>query len=366
MSFIDIFKTNKNRQKVLLLIEPGGIGDYILIRPYLRFIKNSPKYKDYKIVFLSKDSYIDFIRGYDSEFFDQFISYNVCDLDHNKDYMKYLVNKINCLNVDTVINLRAITVPNNPDWGVRKKLIKKIKANNKIADVIKLKSDKRKERKLKIYTDIIYSNDELLFEFERRRLFFEKLLEITIPPQSIEISDITDIIDKNTVVMSLGSLSEYRSYPVDKSIQLINILIKKTGFKFVLLGSYDQFENYQNIISGVDDPERVINFAGKTNVAQLPAILKKCALLIGAESGTVHIANAVGCKTFCLSGGSYYGRYHPYRINSTVTYLYPEWFNRALEEKKLEMSDVYSADQPWSLADINVYEIVNKILYANL
>ena len=361
MKFSSLLKFKSEEEKVLLLIEPGGIGDYVLIRPYLKFIKQSPKYKDYKVIYLAKDSYIDFVRAYDSDCFDSIISYDPLEFDEDRDYRKYLLKKLNSLNVDTIINLRAIVVPNLPDWCVRRKLIKHIKANNKIADVIKLKSNKRKEHKLKFYTDIIYNNNEYFFELERRRLFFEKFLGINIPKQNSSFENILGGIDKNTVLISMGSLSEYREYPVDKCIILINKLLSVTDYKFALLGIQSQSKNNQTILKGVNDSDRVINLAGKTNINQLPDILKRCALFIGTESGTVHIANSVGCKTICLSNGSFYQRFHPYPDCSNAMYIYPQWFKDAVSEGVLNLMDVYGGEQPWSLNGINVEEIVDAV-----
>ena len=361
-SIKSLLNFRSDKQKVLLLIEPGGIGDYVLIRPYLKFIKQSPKYKDYKVIYLSKDSYVDFVRAYNSEHFDLIIPYSPKDLDYNRDYRRYLVNKLNSLNIDTILNLRTIIIPNHPDWGVRKKLIKNIKAKHKVADIIKLRNSKKYEKKLNIYTDLIYSQEDLIFEFERHRLFFEKFLEINIPRQNTSFENILGGIDKNTVLMSMGSLSEYREYPVDKSILLINKLLSVTDYKFALLGTQNQFEANQTIIERIDEPGRVINLAGKTNITQLPDILKKCAFFIGTESGTVHIANSVGCKTICISNGSYYKRYHPYIDSSNVTYIYPQWFKDAISEGKLDLMDVYGGEQPWSLNDININEILEEVI----
>lgn len=361
MKFSSLLKFKSEKEKVLLLIEPGGIGDYILIRPYLKFIKQSPKYKDFKVVYLSKDSYIDFVRAYDSEHLDLIIPYSTKDLDENRDYRKYLVNKINSLNVDTILNLRTIIVPNHPDWGVRKKIIKNIKANHKIANVIKLKNSKKYEKKLNIYTDLIYSKNDFIFEFERHRLFFEKFLGINIPKQNTSFENILASIDKNTVLISMGSLSEYREYPVDKCIILINKLLSVTNYKFALLGTQNQSENNLAIIKGVNNSDRVINLAGKTNITQLPDILKKCAFFIGTESGTVHIANSVGCKTICLSNGSYYKRYHPYPDGTNVMYIYPKWFKDTISEGKLDLMDIYGGEQPWSLNGINIDEILDAV-----
>ncbi len=48
--------------------------------------------------------------------------------------------------------------------------------------------------------------------------------------------------------------------------------------------------------------EGVIDLGGKTTVAQLAAVLARCDLLIGADSGVLHVASAVGTPTVALFG----------------------------------------------------------------
>ena len=71
-----IFFNKKEKDKYLLLIEPGGIGDYIFCRPFFKYFKESLKYKDYKIIYLAKDIYADFVSTFDGEYFDKIIAYN--------------------------------------------------------------------------------------------------------------------------------------------------------------------------------------------------------------------------------------------------------------------------------------------------
>lgn len=352
----------KNNQKVLLLVEPGGIGDYVLLRPYLKFIRISEKYKDYKILFLARNSFYDFVMANDSEIFDGIFPYNPEEFDKNKDYKKYLINRLNTMNIDTIINLRAITIDNLPDYSARRQLIKRTKAKYKIADVLKLRDNPKHENKLKIYTDIIYSDIELIFEGERRRRFFEKLLDLNIPEQDTKITTYTDLIDNQSIILSLMSSSEFRSLPNEKCIQLLNLLLEKTDYKLVLTGTLAQYSTYQKIIQKTNNRNRIINIAGKTNITTLTEMLKKCAFCIGIDSGTVHIANSIGCKTICLSNGIYYKRFHPYPNNTTITYIYPQWFKIAVKNGKLDLVNGYGGgDLPWGYGDIDVDEIISAV-----
>ncbi|RLB31511.1 MAG: hypothetical protein DRG87_02270, partial [Deltaproteobacteria bacterium] len=48
----------------------------------------------------------------------------------------------------------------------------------------------------------------------------------------------------------------------------------------------------------------VYNLAGKTTIGELAGVLKKCNLVIGIDSATIHIAAAVGTPTVSIYGPS--------------------------------------------------------------
>ena len=54
------------------------------------------------------------------------------------------------------------------------------------------------------------------------------------------------------------------------------------------------------------------NYTGQTTLSELTCLLVKSQILISNETGTAHIANAVGTPTVCILGGGHFGRFVPY------------------------------------------------------
>jgi ADP-heptose:LPS heptosyltransferase len=54
------------------------------------------------------------------------------------------------------------------------------------------------------------------------------------------------------------------------------------------------------------------NIIGKTTLDRLAGILSGSNAFIGNDSGTLHLAAAVGCPTVCIMGGGHFGRFFPY------------------------------------------------------
>ena len=54
---------------------------------------------------------------------------------------------------------------------------------------------------------------------------------------------------------------------------------------------------------------------------QSAALIKRCRLVIGAETGLAHLACAVGTPNVILLGGGHFGRFMPYAATTTVVCL---------------------------------------------
>ncbi|MBL0313254.1 MAG: glycosyltransferase family 9 protein [Holophagaceae bacterium] len=57
---------------------------------------------------------------------------------------------------------------------------------------------------------------------------------------------------------------------------------------------------------------RSVNLCGETSIRGAAAILGRCRLGFGAETGAVHLATALGIPTVVLLGGGHFGRFMPY------------------------------------------------------
>ena len=94
---------------------------------------------------------------------------------------------------------------------------------------------------------------------------------------------------------------------------------EEQGLHLIALGSRHERElNQQNI---EESGARGINLCGELTLRQTATILKRCRLAVGAETGTAHIACAVGTPNVILVGGGHFGRFMPYSRLTTVVCL---------------------------------------------
>lgn len=88
--------------------------------------------------------------------------------------------------------------------------------------------------------------------------------------------------------------------------------IKKSNrnIKIIVLGSK---QDYGKIKS-----ENIVDLCGKTDIKKLAQILSICEFAVGADTGAMHLANAIGIKNLFIFGGSDIKETAPYGNNAKV------------------------------------------------
>ena len=111
-----------------------------------------------------------------------------------------------------------------------------------------------------------------------------------------------------TFALFAGALSEHRYYR--HYGQALDRVLNKSSYAVIALGAArDQAINQQNFknITGT-----VIDATSATTLGQTAAILRRCRLGLGAETGLAHMACAVGLPHVIVLGGGHFGRFMPY------------------------------------------------------
>ena len=125
-------------------------------------------------------------------------------------------------------------------------------------------------------------------------------------------------LDRPVIALHPFSLWKYKEWGMDKYIQLINRIGSKYELPVIITGSPDERERAATLEKMCG--KLVYNFAGKTSIAMLPAILDACGLFIGIDSAGMHIAGAVGTPTISIFGPSSPASWAPRGKRHTVVY----------------------------------------------
>lgn len=93
------------------------------------------------------------------------------------------------------------------------------------------------------------------------------------------------------LAVAIGASEKSKIYPPDKYLEVIKLILQKDSVDCILLGGPEDREVGEKIARELHDPH-VQNFAGKTTLRQVAAILQKTEIYIGGDTGLTHIAAA--------------------------------------------------------------------------
>jgi len=111
-----------------------------------------------------------------------------------------------------------------------------------------------------------------------------------------------------------------RMWPKEKFAKLIDKLVSEKNVNIILVGGKNDSALNESIIKLVTNKEKVFNFAGKTSVKQLFALVEKCEVFISNDTGPMHVAAAQDVKTIGLFGPNTPVRFGPYGEKNSSIY----------------------------------------------
>ncbi len=126
-------------------------------------------------------------------------------------------------------------------------------------------------------------------------------------PVAMKLTELPDevraLFCKPVVAVHPGAGNVTKQWPVEHFSALIDLLVERNDVNIMLVGGPDEVEIADTLLANVQRPDTVVSMAGKTLLADLPRLLKNCALYIGNDSGPKHIAAAVGIPTVGIHSG---------------------------------------------------------------
>ena len=105
-----------------------------------------------------------------------------------------------------------------------------------------------------------------------------------------------------------GSSLEGRRWPVQSFAALADKLIENINARILIFGVESENAVAEDVLSFVENKDKVVNLAGKTTLSQLSGLLEKCQYLVTNDTGTMHLAAALGTKIV----GLFFAHAHPY------------------------------------------------------
>jgi len=107
--------------------------------------------------------------------------------------------------------------------------------------------------------------------------------------------------DATRVAVGAGaSYGSAKCWPPGRFAEALNQLQRERDADIILFGTPAELAVSAAIQSGLARP--ALNLTGKTDIANLPALLSLCHLFLGNDSGAMHVAAAVGLPVIAIFG----------------------------------------------------------------
>ncbi len=338
-----------------------GIGDYILFRDCIRFIKESNAYKGYKLLLLGNITYKDIAENQDADDIHKFLWVDINKVRWNLLYRKRLLDTINTYKVHTIFH------PVYSRCFYVDELIKNVKAKNKYGvdgDTRNILSWAKRISNI-YYSRVLTLSSEIIFEFQRNRNVTEQFLNTTIglTKPRLKISSSAAVTERKYVVVFPDAFAKNRLWPVNKFAEIVGYVIGKYGYDIVVAGTNKSNSDF--IVKSVKS-NKVKDVTLQTSLIQLAELVKNSELIISNDTSAVHIGVAVNANVICLSNGNTYGRFVPYpaQVYSKIITLFP----KEIENERLsdvQASKKYLHGSEYSISSVSserVKQAITKML----
>ena len=357
-----IVPSKKISPNSILLIRLDAIGDYVLFRNFIKILKESPKYKNYEFTLLGNPAWKSLVNEFDKIYIDNFIW-----LDRNlfiTDY-KYRYKQLKMI---TSKGYKVVLSPvYSRNFLVEDLIVKSIYAQQKIGYDCDLRNMKIWQKKIsdKYYTRLIEGSDDILFEFDRNKEFFQKLLDddIKIEKPSFQLTSKKNNFNlaKKYAILFIGANEKFRQWDIENFVQIGSFLKSYYHYEIVLCGGQtdeilaQKFKKYSDY--------DYTNLVGKTSLIELLYIIKKAKLMVSNETSAPHFAVALNTPyIFVISNGNNFGRFSPYpkKIYKTYFTIFPQIIEEHLHNLD-KMKKIYGGGSNLSISQIPTSTVIKTI-----
>ncbi len=299
--------------KKLLILKPDAAGDYILVRNFLRILRNSEKYRDYHITFCGNAVYRELVEQFDGDCFDDHLWLRknriYLDIFYYMRIARSIAGQFSVV-IHPVFSREFLFDYFAKIAGVEERI-------GFMGDAVNINPVYSRFAS-SWYTRLINIDHSVIFEVDRNRIFFETILEKPAPVVkpffelgSLEKVKLMDVDGKLAVIFPGAQLS-FRKWPASKFAVISDFVHREYGVKVVIAGGPDDTGIAAEIAGLSEFP--LINLAGKTRFPQLIRLISQSSLLVTNDTVAVHIGAALNIPMVVVSQMNHYGRFVPYPV----------------------------------------------------
>ena len=291
------------------------IGDFILWINAAQALVQHYKVNGKTVILIANQAWAAWAR--DLAIFDDVLAVNVQRFQREPMYRYRVAREIRKLGCAV-----AVAPSYSHNWLLGDSMIRVSGAKVRIGSIGDKSTLRRVQRRIanRWYTELIAAAPSPCTELERNAEFVRNLANVDHQPRladlrklmTLQLDDAftSAIAGEPYYVLFPGASWEGRQWPISNFAEIAEKLHRKRGWRGVVCGGPSDVQLAETLCARSSTP--LMNWAGRTDLPQLTAILSASQLLLTNETSAVHLAAACGTPTVCLLGGGHYGRFMPY------------------------------------------------------
>jgi len=309
-----VIATDREVKRRLLIVRTDRMGDIILFAGALRYIRLHHPY--YEISIVVDKEFRPLLAN--CPFVDRIIAVNKRSLKrniiHRHLFLLYIYTKkfMVCLNP---MYSRELITDEIALWSAAPRRVGWDSGHANMTS----EEDARVNR---VYTKTVFhrtENKPVVHELVNNRAFLEAIgIQVSeLLPQVFPLYTATSSSQtKGYAVVAIESAERYKVWPKAKFEALIEGLAKKT--RVVIVGKavrtvfHEGYYGPGPLSWDFYRHDNTHNLVNETTIDELMNVVKHATLVIGNDTGVIHMASALGVRSVCIVGGGQFGRFIPY------------------------------------------------------
>jgi O-antigen biosynthesis protein len=152
-------------------------------------------------------------------------------------------------------------------------------------------------------TDLVNLVDAVAAACEPDRQIITSMPKLTLQAGTARSVEFGRIFKKPVACIHASVGNEMRRWPAAYFSLLIDQLVEAEGMHVVLVGGPDETAIGDEVLAAVRQRRAVWSLIGKLKLNELPAVIARCTLFVGNNSGPHHIAAGLGVPTVGIHSG---------------------------------------------------------------
>lgn len=281
-----------NGKKVFLVIGTGYFGDTLLTAKLTRDIKKN--YPDSLLLFMVDTPYVDVAKGLPG--IDEVIPYSRKESQSLIPFLKFIIDFPYKFKIDVAF----VAQRQKKSRNILARLLgaKKLVTLNDFSCTKTCKKFREKAYLHRKYTSHLANMLSCLTGKETDN----QDIEYSVPDFAQEKMDkcLEQLnYNDNLIAINPQASSDWKCWDINEVIKFVKMLIKNDK-KIVLTGVISDGPQYVEAFNSQIGVENYLNMVSQTTIPELGALYKRCEAVVSVDTGSMHLACAVGARTTAL------------------------------------------------------------------